>query len=488
MKLYQTRANENENLNSVEFSEALLNPSSGHGGLYAPIELPKLDQKFFNQASELSYEQMALEIIKKFGFDLDMSVFERAVKRYKKFDKPNEPVEVKKIAENLYINELYHGPTRAFKDMALQPFGVILSELAKSRRENYLIMCATSGDTGPATLETFSDMDNIQVVCLYPKDGTSEVQRLQMVNAAAKNLKVIGINGNFDDAQRALKTLLASGNFKGALKELGVSLSAANSVNFGRILFQIIYHIYAYVYLLKAGALKEDNSFDIIVPSGNFGNALGAYYAKKMGAKIGKIKIVSNANNILTEFFTKGVYDLRGKSLIKTISPAMDILISSNVERLLFDRFGAVRTKHLMQNLAQNGFYELKGSELKALKEDFEADFCSDETCEKFIKEQTQKGIVIDPHTATCFKMSSDLTCPTVITSTAHWVKFAPSMFKACKNKELVDEKEGLEILAGEFKDIVPKSIKSLFVTKSTHNDIVNQDEIESKILDWIRR
>ncbi|QCD52853.1 threonine synthase [Campylobacter sp. RM16192] len=488
MKLYQTRANNNENLNSVDFSDALLNPSSAYGGLYAPIELPKLDQKFFSQACELSYEQIALEIIKKFGFDLDICVFERAVKRYQKFDKANEPVEVKKIGENLYINELYHGPTRAFKDMALQPFGLILSELAKSRSENYLIMCATSGDTGPATLETFSDMDNIKVVCLYPKDGTSEVQRLQMVNSAAKNLKVIGINGNFDDAQRALKTLLASQNFKNELKKSNISLSAANSVNFGRILFQIIYHIYAYVYLLKTNALKDSDSFDIIVPSGNFGNALGAYYAKKMGAKIDKIKIVSNANNILTEFFTGGVYDLRGKSLIKTISPAMDILISSNVERLLFDKFGAVRTKELMQNLAQNGFYELKDSELSALKEDFEADFCSDETCEKFIKEQTQKGIIIDPHTATCFKMSLNLTRPTVITSTAHWVKFAPSMFKACKNKELDDEKEGLEILANEFKDLVPDSIKSLFVSKSTHNDIVNQDEIESKILDWIRK
>ncbi|QKF92406.1 threonine synthase [Campylobacter sp. CCUG 57310] len=488
MKLHQTRANENENLNAVEFSHALLAPSSNYGGLYAPLNLPKLDDEFFAQAKELNYEQIALEIIKKFEFDVKNDVFEKALKRYLKFDKPNEPVQIRKIGENLYINELYHGPTRAFKDMALQPFGVILSELARSKNENYLIMCATSGDTGPATLETFSDAPNIKVVCLYPKDGTSEVQRLQMINASAKNLKVIGIEGNFDDAQRALKTLLASENFKTALKELGVSLSAANSVNFGRILFQIIYHVYAYVYLLKTGVLKAQESFDIIVPSGNFGNALGAYYAKKMGAKIDKIKIVSNANNILTEFFTTGVYDLRGKTLVKTISPAMDILISSNVERLLFDKFGAVRTKELMQNLSQNGLYRLNLDELEELKKDFEADFCSDEECEEIIKEQAIKDVIIDPHTATCFKMSSNLTRPTMITSTAHWVKFAPSMFKACKNEDLKDEKSGLEALAKEFSDIVPESIKSLFSSQAVHTDIAHKDEIEDKILNWIRQ
>ena len=253
-----------------------------------------------------------------------------------------------------------------------------------------------------------------------------------------------------------------------------------------RILFQIIYHVYAYVYLLKTSAIKEDESFDIIVPSGNFGNALGAYYAKKMGAKIGKIKIVSNSNNILTEFFTGGIYDLRGKNLIKTISPAMDILISSNVERLLFDKFGAVRTKELMDSLNQNKFYKLSEAELNELKSEFDADFCDDERCEEIIKKQAGEGVVIDPHTATCFKaVCRDKT--NVITSTAHWVKFAPSMFKAVKGENLHDEKEGLKILANEFKDHVPESIKSLFLSKSTHNDVVNQDEIEDKILGWIR-
>ena len=207
-----------------------------------------------------------------------------------------------------------------------------------------------------------------------------------------------------------------------------------------------------------------------------------------MGAKIGKIKIVSNANNILTEFFTQGRYDLRGKSLIKTISPAMDILVSSNVERLLFDKFGAVRTKELMDSLASEGFYELSSSELDVLKEDFCADFCSDAECEKYIKEWAAKGVAVDPHTATCFKAAANLARPCVITSTAHWVKFAPSMFKALKNEMLKDEKSGLEALAAEFKDEVPGAIKSLFTKAAVHNEIAAKSDIEAKILAWIER
>lgn len=488
MKLYQTRAEAGETLKSVEFSEALLSPSSAHGGLYAPLNLPKFKGDFWQKAGKFSYEQLALEIIKAFDLDVEEEIFKSALRRYEKFDEPNEPVRLKRIGEKLYVNELWHGPTRAFKDMALQPFGEILSSLASKRGEKYLIMCATSGDTGPATLQTFKDAPNVRVVCLYPKDGTSEVQRLQMINADAANLKVIGVKGDFDDAQRALKTLLASENFKSELAKNGLKLSAANSVNFGRILFQIIYHVYAYVRLLAAGEIKEGESIDIIVPSGNFGNALGAYYAKKTGAKIGKIKIVSNANNILTELFTSGRYDLRGKELVKTISPAMDILISSNVERLLFDKLGAVRCKELMDALATQKFYELTPSELAALREDFSADFCGDKECENFIKEQAARGVIVDPHTATCFKATQNLSAPTVITSTAHWVKFAPSMFKAIKGRVLTDEKAGLEALAGEFKDAVPSSIAALFTQTPIHRDTLGTAELESKILEWIKR
>ena len=241
------------------------------------------------------------------------------------------------------MSELYHGPTRAFKDMALQPFGAVLSAIAQKRNENYLIMAATSGDTGPAALETFKNKANVQVACMYPIGGTSDVQRLQMVTEDAENLKVIGVKGDFDDTQNALKRLLASDSFKKKLKEKNIHLSAANSVNFGRIIFQTIYHIHSYLELVRQNAIEMGENVYLNVPSGNFGNALGGYYAMKMGLPVEKILIASNSNNILTQWISTGKYDLRTVSVIPTTSPAMDILISSNVERILFDMFGKDR-------------------------------------------------------------------------------------------------------------------------------------------------
>lgn len=464
---------------SAELSEALLSPSASFGGLYAPLDLPFLDEKFWQDSVELDYSEFALAVIEKFGFDISSEIFKNALKRYESFDDKTCPVKFTKLGENTEILELYHGPTRAFKDMALQPFGEILSALAVERAENYLIMCATSGDTGPATLQTFSNAKNIKVVCLYPKDGTSEVQRLQMVNMDAKNLKVLGIKGNFDDAQRALKSLLASDEFKNELANSGVKLSAANSVNFGRILFQIIYYLFANLHF-------KGKKFNVIVPSGNFGNALGAYYAKKMGANIGKIDIASNANNVLTDLFTKGIYDLRNRHLIQTISPAMDILISSNVERLLFDKFGDLRTRQLMDNLKNNGFYELKADELETLKSEFEAGFSNDSECGEVIKKVSESGILIDPHTANCFKLISPNELNLVV-STAEWVKFTPSMVKAIKGEIKSSEKDEMNALASEFNAKIPSSISALFETAEIHTEVVEQNEIQKAIIKWIK-
>ncbi|MDL0089179.1 threonine synthase [Campylobacter gastrosuis] len=486
MKLVQTRATQNEELKKVKLSEALLSPTSPHGGLYAPRKFPLISRPYWHELGGLKYADFALKIIKLFDFDVKNSLFKKAIARYESFDNPKKPAQLKKLKKNLYINELYHGPTRAFKDMALQPFGEILSGLAQERGENYLIMCATSGDTGPATLKTFADAKNIKAVCLYPENGTSEVQRLQMVTMQGQNLKTIGIKGDFDDAQNALKTLLSSDEFKGELKARNLSLSAANSVNFGRILFQIIYHAYAYARLLNKGVINDLTSIDIIVPSGNFGNALGAYYAKKMGANIDLIKIVSNENNILTEFFNTGIYDLTNKKLVKTISPAMDILISSNVERLLFDKFGAVRTNELMQDLKEKKCYQITQDELKELKKDFIADFCTDKECEKTIKKWAKKGVAIDPHTATCFKMV-DKDRLNIITSTAQWVKFTPSMLKAC-DIEYKNEQEGLLKFAKILDENVTKSITSLFDAPVLHPDICEISQIKEKIIEWIKK
>ncbi|ARR00620.1 threonine synthase [Campylobacter porcelli] len=478
-KLVGTRANfTDEDNEPVNLDYALLNPAAKYGGLYAPINLPLISKKEFKKLSNMDYNKFALEIIKKFNFNISLNKFKKAIDRYNKFDK--SAVEIKKINKNLYINELWHGPTRAFKDMALQPFGELLSSLSNGNKQ--LIMCATSGDTGPATLSSFENAKDIKVVCLYPKDGTSQVQRLQMINQKAPNLKVIGIEGNFDDAQQALKMLLNDDEFKNTLKDLGYNLSAANSVNFGRILFQIIYHIYVCVHINK-----NEKPIDIIIPSGNFGNALGAYYAKKMGANIDKIKIASNKNNILTEFFNTGIYDLNNKELIHTISPAMDILISSNIERLLFDKFGPVRTKELMDNLANNKKYELTNDELEVLKAEFQADYCDDDECMENICKVAKNGILIDPHTATCLKLTQDDKI-SVITSTAQWVKFTPSMIKALKNRDSSDELADMKLLADKYHIKLPKSIIKLFKEDEIHTQVVKKDEIKSNIIDWIKR
>lgn len=516
MKLVSTR----DFSQKADLSYALLNPSASGGGLFSPERLPLLSEDFFKQCEDLSYKQIALKIIESFDFDVSSEVFEDALKRYDKFENPACPVQIKKLSENAYILELYHGPTLAFKDMALQPFGALLKSIAKARNEKFLIMCATSGDTGPATLEAFADDENIKAVCLYPHGGTSEIQRQQMVKQSAANLKILGVRGNFDDTQRALKSLLADEDFKNELARANLNLSAANSVNFGRILFQIIYYLYASIYFSKHGILSPEQNlkqsdqrpacgknfgaagansaqsvkqsakfktFDVIVPSGNFGNALGAYFAKKMGAKIGKIKIASNANNILTELFTRGIYDLRKRELIRTISPAMDILISSNVERLLSDMFGDARTSELMQSLARDKFYKLSASELAKLREVFEANFCDDAQCAKFIKQESSHGVLIDPHTATCFKLLDESRLNLVI-STAKWIKFTPSMIGAIKGRACEDERADMIALSKEFRSDIPPQISRLFSAPQVHSSVVEQSEIKNAIMEWIKK
>ena len=374
--------------------------------------------------------------------------------------------------------------------MALQPFGHILSNVAKKQNQDYLILAATSGDTGPATLDTFANKENIQVACLYPSGGTSDVQRLQMVTEVGKNLKVIGIEGNFDDAQNALKTLLASESFKEELEKQNIKLSAANSVNFGRIIFQIIYHIFAYVSLLKQNRLSIGEKFYQIVPSGNFGNALGAYYAKKMGLPIEKILIASNINNILTDLITKGEYDLRERELLLTTSPAMDILISSNVERVLFDKYGANRTRSMMEDLKEKKHYKLSADELSELQKDFSAVYCDDSFAKQTIKEFANENYIMDPHTATCLKAYNELrekNIPSVLCSTAEWTKFAPTMLNAIKNDTVkYNDKEALEGINNSLHVKTPKCISSLFDKEILHDKVVNKKDIEKEILGFI--
>ncbi|MDQ1326596.1 MAG: threonine synthase [Campylobacterota bacterium] len=488
MQFIETRGNDGRKPQSVSFSEAILSPSASFGGLYVPSTLPSLDKDFLESHLLSHYKELALDFLQKFGIDIEIEVIQEALKRYDAFDDASNPVPLSQIEEDCFVAELYHGPTRAFKDMALQPFGYILSKLAQQKGENYLIMAATSGDTGPATLETFKNQANIKVACLYPDGGTSDVQRLQMVTEDGKNLKVIGVKGNFDDTQNTLKSLLASEDFKDELKHHNIKLSAANSVNFGRIIFQIIYHIHSYLELIRQKQIEMGEKIYLVVPSGNFGNALGAYYAKKAGLPIEKILISSNVNNILTDWITKGAYDLTVRTLIQTESPAMDILKSSNVERVMFDKFGAERTKELMESLEKEGKYQLTQSELEKLREDFDASFSDDATCEAVIGNYAQKGYIMDPHTATCmgaYEKLRDKKLKTVIYSTAEWTKFSPTVSKALGN-ELKDDVEALKWVSEHAHVAIPVIISGLFKKPIVHTVVVEKESIKGEMLGFL--
>ncbi|MHC3994648.1 threonine synthase [Thiomicrolovo sp. ZZH C-3] len=489
MQFIETRGNDGSHPLKVTFSQAILSPIASFGGLYVPEALPELGEAFLQKHLDSSYKTMAKDMLTRFGIDIDEAVIDEALALYDAFDDPSNPVPVVKVKEDLYVSELYHGPTRAFKDMALQPFGVVLSSIAQARNENYLILAATSGDTGPAALETFKNRANVKVACMYPDGGTSDVQRLQMVTEDAENLKVIGIKGSFDDAQGALKRLLGSDTFKAALKEKNTSLSAANSVNFGRIIFQIIYHIHSYLELVRQGAITMGEKVYLDVPSGNFGNALGGYYAMKMGLPVEKIIIASNENNVLTRLITTGKYDLRDAHVVATTSPAMDILKSSNVERILYDLFGEARTKALMEQLDNEHFYELCTMELSKLQEFFAADFATGDEGKQFIKIALENGYLMDPHTATCFKAYESCATKelkTIAYSTAEWTKFSPTIANALTGEIDTHDIDALNAIAAEAKIGIPDMIKALFDKPVTQDTIIEKEQIEAEILSFI--
>lgn len=489
MNFIETRGNDGQRPASVSFSEAILSPMSSFGGIYVPENLPDLGPDFLARHLDSNYKTLAKNILAAFELDIDVTVIDKALSLYDEFDNPENPVPVVKVEDDLYVSELYHGPTRAFKDMALQPFGVILSDLAQKRNENYLVLAATSGDTGPAALETFKNRANVKVACLYPEGGTSDVQRLQMVTEDADNLKVIGIHGDFDDAQTALKTLLASEKFNAKLQEKNTLLSAANSVNFGRIMFQIIYHIHSYLELVRQQAITIGEEVYLDVPSGNFGNALGGYYATKMGLPVRKILISSNNNNVLTDFINEGTYDLRDRSVIATTSPAMDILKSSNVERILYDLFGAERTRELMLQLDTEKHYQLHAEELAGLQQFFAADYCDDAEGKTYIQAAFLNGYLMDPHTATCFKAYDncrDKPLKTIVYSTAEWTKFSPTIANALTGETDTHDIDALQSIAKEANTPIPEMINELFEKEITQKTVIDKEDIEQEVLNFL--
>lgn len=489
MYFIETRGNDGQHPKKVPFSQALLSPMASFCGLYVPERLPQLPADFLRQHLISPYQALAREVIMLFEPDISPALLEKALATYDHFDDPRNPVPLTRLDDDVFVAELWHGPTRAFKDMALQPFGVLLSGLTQAMEQDVLVLAATSGDTGPAALDCFRNRPGVKVACLYPLGGTSEVQRLQMVTESADNLKVIGIHGDFDDAQSALKRLLAAEDFKARLAVQDTLLSAANSVNFGRIIFQLVYHIHAYLELVRQDIIQLGEQVQLNIPSGNFGNALGAWYAKGMGLPIAKILIASNRNNVLTELIHSGRYDLRDRAVINTSSPAMDILKSSNVERILWDLFGSQRTKALMEQLDKEGHYQLSKAELAKLQETFAADFCTDEEGLGFIHEHLERGYLMDPHTATCLKVQASQGqkgMKSIIYSTAEWTKFAPSIAKAIGINVAGTELDTLKAIAKKAGCTIPAPIAALFEHPEVQNTQLHPQDLKMAILGFL--
>ncbi len=466
------------------FTQALLEPSSPTGGLFCFPNIPNVD---FKACLHLDYTQLAKVLFGALNLDIEPAILQEALKRYGGF---SDIAPLRHLSPTLYVQELLHGPTLAFKDMALQPFGILLSKLAQQRHEKYLILVATSGDTGPASLASFASLPNTYVICLYPAGGTSLIQALQMQTMDAPNLKVFGIKGNFDDAQSTLKALLKDTGFKATLQKQGFCLSVANSINIGRIVFQIIYHVWGYLELVRTKALAYGQPLNILVPSGNFGNALGAFYAKQMGLPLAKIGIVSNANNVLEEWIKTGVYDIRQRGLLKTYAPAMDILKSSNVERLLYALLGHKRTLECMQALEQEQIYSLQPQELQILQKHFTSFSCDDESCLKSIAQTYQKyGYLADPHTATALhayeQFQSDLPC--VVVSTASWSKFTQTTLLGLGGVASTDDKQALEILATQG-ITPPQRVKELLSRPKIHTEVLETASVASQIQAWLEK
>jgi threonine synthase len=421
-------------------AEAIAQGLASDGGLMTPEVLPKLSQNALETMKEMSYQQRAVYVMNSYLDDFSASELSSfADKAYgpEKFD-VKEVAPVRTVDGNTSCLELWHGPTCAFKDMALQMLPHLLSaSLVKNQEEKTVcILVATSGDTGKAALEGFRDVDKTRILVFYPKDGVSDIQELQMCTQEGENVGVCSVVGNFDDAQTGVKRLFSDEALRKQLADRGFFLSSANSINWGRVLPQIVYYISAYCDLMREGRIQKGDPINVCVPTGNFGNILAAYYAKEMGVPIAKLICASNANNVLTDFLKTGVYD-RNRTFYNTLSPSMDILISSNLERLLFALSGHddQQVRGYMEQLSATGTYQVSPAIQAKLDKLFAAGCCDDEQTRKVIGRMWKEhSYLIDPHTAVAFDVLEQYRAETgdptmtLVASTASPFKFCDSV------------------------------------------------------------
>ena len=477
----------------LDFCDAILQGIGSDGGLLVPDF--ELDQKDLKALQHLSYVDMATEIMTSFVGEQEKEEM-RALcqKAYGQNLFPQEVVPVKQVGD-VFIAELFQGPTAAFKDMALSllPHFMTYSLKKKGEQRKVMILAATSGDTGKAALEGFKDVDGTYIQVFYPVDGVSPIQKQQMVTQTGNNVDVVGIQGNFDDAQRAVKQAFQSSALKDLCDEHHVFLSSANSINIGRLIPQIVYYFYSYMTLVNKNEIRLGESVHFTIPSGNFGNCLAGVLAKKMGLPIQKFIVASNKNNILTDFFRTGKYDAR-REFYKTNAPAMDILVSSNLERLVYMMAqDSQKVKSYMDDLNQNGVYEISSDLLEKIQDVFKAGWLNEDEVLDTIKtcfEQT--GYLLDTHTAIGYgvykeyqKTSGDET-KTIILATASPYKFADSVYKALTDQSL-SEYQAIEAVYEKTGVDIPKPLVQLDQKEILHQKVIDKDDIIHEISQKIK-
>lgn len=475
----------------VTASQAILKGLADDGGLFVPMQIPALDVSL-EQLATMSYQQVAYEVMKLYLTDFTREELEACITEAydSKFD--TEAIAPLTEAGDAYYLELYHGATIAFKDMALSILPHLLTTSAKKNHvhNEIVILTATSGDTGKAALAGFADVEGTRIVVFYPKNGVSPIQEKQMVTQKGKNTHVVGIHGNFDDAQTGVKNIFGDSAFAKELDAAGFQFSSANSINIGRLVPQIVYYVYSYAMLLGQERIKNGEKINVVVPTGNFGNILAAYYAKNMGVPINKLICVSNDNKVLFDFFSTGKYD-RNREFILTSSPSMDILISSNLERLIYRICGddAQKNAALMNALKEKGEYEIT-PEMREKLTDFVGGYASEEECFAMIKALYDEfGYVIDTHTAVAaaaykkYRKETNDQTKTIIASTASPYKFTRSVMKAIDRKydsmedfALVDELSKLSNTS------VPKAIEEIRTAPVLHDTVCEKDEMKEVV------
>ncbi len=462
----------------LEASQVITQGISSEGGLFVPEKLPDISSELSDMAG-LSYNELASKIFKLFLTDFTDEQISYCVENaYAQEKFSGEPVKLKSLSAhdgNKHILELWHGPTCAFKDMALQilPYFLTVSLSKSAPNKEAVILVATSGDTGKAALEGFRDVPGTKVIVFYPQDGVSPMQKRQMATQEGKNVAVYAIEGNFDDAQAAVKKIFTDSQMKAALDEHNFMFSSANSINWGRLLPQIIYYFYAYFRLCKGEGLAIGEPINVAVPTGNFGNILAAYYAREMGLPIRKFICASNSNKVLTDFINTGIYDRR-RDFYTTSSPSMDILISSNLERLLYALSGENSTvlSGWMEQLSAQGYYDVGSEVLAKVQDIFFGGCCDDSETAKAINNIWHNdAYLLDTHTAVAFDVyrqyveaTGDSNTPTVIASTASPYKFVSSVLGALRPLNIDDNDEygnisQLEALTGTK---APSQLKNL--------------------------